>query len=136
VALRYSQALFAGDFAAAARYVTPASRNTLLALTDGLSGTSLTSRDLAVGSVSISGSSAVAVLTGTICSSRSMAPLSSSGPSAHDQCLTNTDPHSASPAFQVELSRGPDGQWVVVYLMPSAEGSGAGDPTSSTRPAP
>jgi hypothetical protein len=120
VALRYARALFAGHFAAASRYVAPASRNSFLVLTDGLRSASIAGHHLAVGSTKVRGSAAIAVLTGTICSSGSVAPLPlpGSGVSAREDCVTNTDRHSTSPIFTVDLSRGPDDQWLIVFLVP------------------
>jgi hypothetical protein len=66
VALGYSRALFLGDYAEASRYVVPSDRNAFLALTTGLGKSSITSRHLAVGSTTVTGSTAVSILTGTI----------------------------------------------------------------------
>lgn len=122
VALLYARALFAGHFAAASRYVAPASRNSLLALTDGLRSSSITGRDLAVGSTTVAGSAATAVLTGTVCSTGSTAALPSAGPGPLPtaNCVTNTDPHSTSPVFTVHLAQGSGDRWLVVFLEPSA----------------
>jgi hypothetical protein len=138
VALGYGRALFAGQFVAASRYVAPASRNGFLVLTDGLRPSGIGARDLAVGSTVINGPAAITVLTGTVCSGvAAVAPTSAGGAGAHD-CVTNTDPHSTSPVFSVNLARAPDGQWLVVFPAPPGAPAtgGAGAPVSSSTPAP
>jgi hypothetical protein len=125
VALRYTQALFAGDFAAASRYVAPTSRNVFLVLTDGLGHSSITSRSLAVGSTTVTGSAAVTILTGTICSTGSMASLAPGEASSAERCVTNTDAHSTNAVFRVALTRGSDARWMVVYRAPAADTSGS-----------
>lgn len=138
VALGYGRALFAGQFVAASRYVAPASRNGFLVLTDGLRPSGIGSRDLAVGSTVINGRAAITVLTGTVCSggTATVAPASPGSAGARD-CVTNTDPHSSSPVFTVNLARAPGGQWLVVFPAPSGTptGGGAGAPVSSSSPA-
>lgn len=128
-ALQYSRALFDGNFTAASRYVAPASRNGFLVLTDGLSPNSVKSHDLAIGSTTVKGSTAVVVITGTVCTDGGVNPSPSAkgGNSTAYNCITNTDRNSSNPVFTVNLDREADGQWMVVYLMPD---------TSQTAPPP
>jgi len=138
VALRFTRTLLAGHFTAASRYVAPASRNAFLVLTDGLRPSSVSGRNLAVGSTTINGPAAVVVLTGTICTGGGTAPPSASpGRPAPGACISNTDPHGGNPAFRVDLAKGPDGQWLVVYRVPTATPStgGTGITGSSSAPA-
>lgn len=53
VALRYSQALFAGRFSHASHYVAPSSQHAILALTAGLRHASVSSHNLAIGSTHV-----------------------------------------------------------------------------------
>ena len=78
MALRFTRTLLAGHFAAASRYVAPASRNGFLVLTGGLRPSSVSGSNLAVGSTTINGAAAVVVLTGTICTGGGTAPPSAS----------------------------------------------------------
>lgn len=137
VALRYNQALFAGDFPAASQYVVPSDRNAFLALTTGLGDSSVTSRDLAIGSVTVNGSTALAILTGTICSTGGTAPLSAPSATSAPQCISNTDSHSINPAFRVTLSRGSDGAWMVFYQAPEpGRGPPSGPSNAGSRSVP
>lgn len=137
VALGYGRALFAGQFVAASRYVAPASRNGFLVLTDGLRPSRIGALDLAVGSTVINGPAAITVLTGTVCSGVAAVASASAGSAGAHDCVTNTDPHSTSPVFSVNLARAPDGQWLVVFPAPSGTATGgAGAPVSSSTPVP
>ena len=134
--MAYARALFAGDYSAASRYVDPASRSAFFALTAGLGPRSVSSRHLAAGSATVTGATAVVVLTGTICSSASMTSLASS-PASPSTCVTNTDPHAASPIFRIDLAHESDGRWLVVYRAPAPDGDEAtGAASSVTSPVP
>ncbi|MCP2343842.1 hypothetical protein [Actinomadura rupiterrae] len=129
VALEYGKAMFAGRFDQAARWVLPAQVGTLRALTLGLPAGSVQARDLAVGSTSTSGGSAVVVLTGTLC--RSGAPTKASSPGM--ECVTNRDARSTNPIFRIQLAQDTRHQWFVTYPDPGQNGqpvpsSGASSP--------
>jgi hypothetical protein len=118
--VRFTRALFGGDFDRARRYVAPDSRNALLVVTAGLRDASVSQRDLAAGSLRVHGTSATAILTGTLCSSHSVKRVTRT---SHD-CITNRDPHSDNPVFRVGLKLGSDRQWRVSYGLPRASGAG------------
>jgi hypothetical protein len=133
VALTYASALFSGEFEVASHQVDLAGRGAFLALTAGLGASSIRSHDLAVGSSAVAGTAAIVILTGTICSSGSMATL----PAAQQQssgagCVSNTDPHSASPIFRVDLAS-EGGQWLVTFRMPSSAPDGTSPAITSTQ---
>lgn len=129
VALRYSQALFAGRFSEASRYVAPSSKDAISVLTAGLGHGSVSSRNLAIGSTQVTGESAVAILTGSICSSFGTTSLTSKS-SPSQQCVTNTDVHTDNPAFAVQLTRQPSGRWLVSF----SRAPSAGAPSAPTQP--
>src|SRR5664279_56517 len=121
VALRYAKALFAGRFAAASRYVAPSGRNAFLVLTDGADSSSLRAHNLAVGSTIVTGSTAVTILTGSLCSRAGAA----------EHCVTNTDPASSSPIFGVDLIRQSNGRWLIIYPAQKSGSSGSITTTKS-----
>lgn len=133
-ALQYAQALFAGDSRMAGGYVEPASRGAFMLIAGGLKPSSLRSRNLAVGSSTVTGQAAVVILTGTICASATVGTQLSNAASGAMQCVTNADRHSSNPVFDVELTRAASGNWLVVYRAPAMapiSQSGEGGATSS-----
>lgn len=118
VALQYTEALFGGHLDAARQFVAPASQNTFLVVTAGLGSLSMRTQGLTIGSTSVSDSTAVAILMGTLCSSHGLAPLTPADTSSSVNCVTNSNPHSANPVFRVQLIRNSDGRWLVTYRAP------------------
>jgi hypothetical protein len=109
--VRFTRALFEGDFARARQYLAPESRNALRVVTAGLREASVSQHNLAAGTDRVRGTSATAILTGTLCSSHSVKAVNRT---PHD-CITNRDPHSDNPVFRVGLTLGSDRQWRVSY---------------------
>jgi hypothetical protein len=133
-ALQYAQALFAGDYRMAGGYLEPASHGAFMLITAGLKPSSLRSRNLAVGSSTVTGQAAVVILTGTICASATVGTEPSIAASGAMQCVTNSDRHSSNPIFGVQLTRAANGNWLVVYRVPAIapnSQSGEGGSTSS-----
>lgn len=104
VAIVYSQAILAGRVDDARGYVAPASQPAFQVIAGTLGQAGGSARDLASGSVTISGASAVVVLTGTLCYTGT--------------CISNSSSQSANPIFKVSETR-IDGRWMVTFNTPS-----------------
>ncbi|MGF1432460.1 hypothetical protein, partial [Kitasatospora sp. LaBMicrA B282] len=154
VALQYSREVFAGQFDQAAQLVRLQDRATLKVLSFSLGPGSVKAENLAVGSTRVDGNTAVAVLTGTLCSNGQNEPAAGAGQSSaaasaapsqaaasaaapsdapSDACDSNTDPGSTDPAFQVALVRTAGGPWSVDYpgLGAAADGSSGAAPSAA-----
>lgn len=107
IALRYVKATFSENPSSARSLVEPASQDAYKIVELGIGQQQLTSRDLQVGSTKIDGDRATVVMMGTLCRS---APTQST-PAA--DCITNQDPRSGNPIFQVFLTRQQDQSWLV-----------------------
>lgn len=105
VAVAYSQALFAGHLDTARSYVDPPSQPALAVLANSLGSAHVSSRNLAAGSVMMTGDTAVVTLTGTFCNSSS--------------CVTNSSPQSPNPIFRVAETR-TAGRWMVTFTAPTS----------------
>ena len=144
IAVAYVNAVTDGDYARAVTFVSPPERNVLEAITAG-NPPSGDARNIAVGSESISGDSAIVVLTGTICTAAvatgpgstgsggvpsssppTEASADSTDPPSRDnvRCFTNTDPRSMDPVFRVSLTRDATAdRWFITFdlagMLPS-----------------
>lgn len=134
VAMSYARSLFSGDFDAASQRVDSAGRGSFLALTAGLGPSSVRGHDLAVGSSSVTGTSAVVVLTGTLCSTHSLATLSAAAQSPGAGCISNADPHSLNPIFRIDLSY-EAGRWLVTFRTPQTSPVAPSTSATSTQAA-
>lgn len=135
-AVEYVNALAAGDYERAIAFVTPAERYVLEAIAAGDPPTG-TAKNIAIGSETVTGNSAVVILTGTLCSAAggseggstgsggvaSSSPPAETGAESGDaprgadgRCTTNHDPHSADPMFRVLLKQVPStDRWFVTF---------------------
>jgi hypothetical protein len=70
--------------------------------------------NLAVGGVSIRHNTAVATITGTICTTASFVSIAAARAAGHPaQCVTNINSHPSNPAFRVRLLR--QKRWYVTF---------------------
>jgi hypothetical protein len=140
VAVTYITDLATHRLAAATELVLPAGRSEFRVYADIIATRRPGSvRGLTAGSVSITGSTAVVNLTGTICLPSSGSSSSAGTP----DCLTQTGPHASNPFFQVTLTKAADGDWYVGSPpvahgghIPSATASAPAGYSSATASAP
>jgi len=147
-AVGYVTALYSGDFARAAKFVPPAQQSLFRYIAKGLTPTSVRSEHIKAASVTVAGSKASVVLTGTLCatnasvgSAGSASGPSSAGPAAPGklECITNTDPQSADPLFRISLIKTSANVWYVSYGAQGVTASpqpSAGYSSSSAAPSP
>ena len=117
VATAYMQAVMAADFTKAATYVVKQQQNFIkaLALSTGPGTLLKMSGAIAVGTVTVHGQDATAILVGQMCRTQA-------GGSAQPQCVENKDPNSTSPIFTIHLKQVAN-SWQVALLTPSASPS-------------
>ncbi len=119
IALKYVAAVFSHSPQNATSLVLPSLRGPFANMMAIISHNKVSSRDISPGAITVTDNNAVVVFTGTICSIAAGSTTSNEGASAapnSDGCLSNTDPHSSNPAFQVKLQKASDGHWYV-YLQ-------------------
>jgi hypothetical protein len=96
VALAFARDLFSGRLNQAASLVLPGEGSGFNVLATIIKHNVTRQTSLAIGSITMKGSTADVELTGTICSGPTEQALN---------CVTNSDPHSAQPAFREWVQR-------------------------------
>jgi hypothetical protein len=131
-AVGYVTALYSGDPNAAAKFIPPAQQSLFRYIAKGLTKTSVRAEHIKAISVTVAGSNATVVLTGTLCatnasmgsssSSSGSSPIASAGPSAPGKlgCITNTDPQTTNPLFRISLTKTSANMWYISYATPGA----------------
>jgi hypothetical protein len=124
-AVAYVTALFSGDVDRAAEFILPGDQNLFRYIADGVTSNSTRSENIKAAAVTVVGEKATVILTGTLCTTPSLSPtpMPSNSPSTQSptissdnaQCVSNTDPHTTNPIFQVMLKSGDAGHWYVDY---------------------
>lgn len=113
VALTYVKDLYSGKFSNAERLVTPSQRNIFQLAVLGIKPHSVSSYNLKIGSVSFVKTTASVILTGRLCSTGNTRSLSEVPSGKH--CISNSNPHSNDPAFDVRLSSSLNGTFAVTF---------------------
>ncbi|WP_143664898.1 hypothetical protein [Streptomyces sp. TLI_55] len=114
MAVQYSTDLFSGRFAEASSLVLPRERGVLKVLFTGMTGSSVRSQNLGVGSVHTKDDSGTVVLTGKMCSSPVIPKGATVAPHTNEKCVENHRKDSSDPAFKVAVCKN-SGEWYVCF---------------------
>jgi hypothetical protein len=109
VALSYFSDVFSGQFKEASQWVDPKSRAPFELVFNDLSPSAVNDADLGVGSSTVTGDTALVIMTGKICTDGEGIAKSRPGstpepaPKLSYTCQSNRNPHSVNPVFRVKL---------------------------------
>jgi hypothetical protein len=109
VALAYFSDVFSGEFKEASQWVDPKSRGPFELVFNDLSPSAVHDADLRIGSSTVTGDTALVIMTGKICTDgegiAKPRPGSTPEPAPKPSytCQSNRNPHSVNPVFGVKL---------------------------------
>jgi hypothetical protein len=109
IALTYLGDVIDGHTVQAEKLVSPSQRATFRLVAAQIKPGSVKASDLKVGSVRKVGSKAYVILTGRLCNANA------TGVQGSEYCVSNSNPRSKNPAFEVKLSRSSSGAYYVIF---------------------